>query len=106
MPLPVIGTPPDEGDAWAWADNVAKFLLVDAKNKSYRPAGAWARVKDQQTERLAASYDSTASSIPALSHSEGRPTDVYIAFLVPVGTTLKHLTYGGAVVHETGETVQ
>jgi hypothetical protein len=103
----VKGAPPEEGgDAWAWADNLAKFQLVDANNKSYRPAGAWAQVKDSQTDRLAASYDSTGTQIPSLSRSEGRPTDVYIAFLVPAGTQLKHLSYGGQVVHETSETAQ
>jgi hypothetical protein len=103
----ITGAPPEEGgDAWAWADNVGKFLLVDANNKAYKPAGAWARVKDKQTDRLTASYDSSGTVLPSISHSEGRPTDVYIAFLVPAGTTLKNLKYGNAVVHETSETVQ
>ena len=34
-----ITAPPEEGgDAWAWADNMAKFTLVDANNKAYKPA--------------------------------------------------------------------
>ncbi len=90
----VSARPPAEGDAWAWANDLQKFALVDAHKKTYRPAGAWAKVMQEAAERLAASYDASGAT-PSINQSQGRPTDVWIAFLVPAGTQLRDLSYGG-----------
>ena len=101
----VIADAPAEGDAWAWANNLQQFALTDAAGKTYKPAGAWARVKQQGADRLAASYDSTGAT-PSINQTEGRPTAVWIAFLVPSGTQLKSLNYQAKAIREVTETVQ
>ena len=96
----VAASPPAEGgDAWAWANNIQKFALLDANGKSYKPAGGWAKVKQQQADRMVASYDYAGGS-PVINQSEGRPTDVWIAFLVPQGTQLRTLMYEGKALQD------
>ena len=93
----VQGAPPAEGgDPWAWG-SLRNYQLVDAAGKNYTPAGAWAKVKKQQSDRMVAKYDSSGATPPDVTGTpdDGRPTDVWIAFLVPSGTHLKQLNYNG-----------
>jgi hypothetical protein len=102
----VGATPPAEGgDAWAWANNMAKFAMSDANGKNYKPSGGWAKVKQQNADRLVASYN-YAGGIPAIKQSEGRPTDCWIAFLVPSGTQLKQLIYDGKPISDVNTTAE
>jgi hypothetical protein len=102
----VAATPPAEGgDAWAWANNIGKFALTDASGKSHKAAGAWAKVKQQNSDRMVAAYNS-AGGTPSITQSEGRPTDCWIAFLVPSGTQLKQLTYDGKPIADVNTTAE
>jgi hypothetical protein len=90
----VKGTPPPEGgDPWAWG-TLRNFALLDAAGKTYAPAGAWAKVKRDQSDRMVARYNASAAP-QDISAEEGRPTDVWIAFLVPSGTHLKEVKFSG-----------
>jgi len=104
----VSGQPPAEGgEGWAWADNIQKFSLTAGSGEIYRPAGAWAKVKQQGADRMAASYDSSGASVD-VPHSggEGRPTDVWIAFIVPEGMQLKQLMYDNKPIRDVNLTVK
>jgi hypothetical protein len=93
----VKGSPPPEGgEPWSWGQ-LSKWQLIDAAKKTYAPAGAFAKVKKQQTDMMVASYNATAAP-KDISGQDGRPTDVWIAFLVPSGTHLKELTFNGKPV--------
>jgi hypothetical protein len=100
----IVGTPPAEGgDAWAWGQ-LSKWQLTDAAGHSYTPAGAFAKVKQEQSERMVASYRSEGAP-KDIAASEGRPMDVWIAFLVPSGTHLKKVTLNGKSVADLDQAV-
>jgi hypothetical protein len=103
----IQGSPPAEGgDPWGWTQ-LANFTLLDAANKTYTPVGAWAKVKKEQSDRMIAKYDANATRPPDVSGSsaDGRPTDVWIGFLVPSGTHLKQLQYKGKTLAEMEQVV-
>ncbi|MEO6434560.1 MAG: hypothetical protein ABIP55_02210, partial [Tepidisphaeraceae bacterium] len=96
----VAGTPPPEGgDPWAWGV-LRNWALVDAGGKTYAPAGGWARVRQEQADRMVATYNANAAPADITGGSDGRPTDVWIAFLVPSGTHLKQATFSGKSVSQ------
>jgi len=71
---------------------------VDLANagKTYAPAGAWAKVKKDQADRMVAKFNATAAPADVTgSGDDGRPTDVWIAFLVPSGTHVKEFKVSG-----------
>jgi hypothetical protein len=93
----VVGTAPPSAppEPWDWADKLAQFELVDATGTKYKPNGAWAKVKGAQgSNRMVARYEAEAQ-VSDVPHEEGRPTDVWIAFLVPEGTQLTELQFDG-----------
>ena len=102
----VYGTPPAEaGDPWAWG-TLKNYQLVDAAGKTYAPAGAWAKVKKDQADRMVAKFN--AASAPgdvSGSGNDGRPTDVWIAFLVPSGTHLKEFKVNGKTAAQVDQAV-
>ncbi len=101
----IVGTPPAEGgDAWAWGQ-LSKWQLTDAAGHSYTPAGAFAKVKKEQSDRMVASYRSEGAP-KDIGAEDGRPLDVWIAFLVPPGTHLKKLTLNGKSVADLDQVVQ
>ncbi len=100
----IQGSPPAEGgDPWAWGQ-LSKWKLIDAAGKTYTPAGAFAKVKKQNADRLAASYNS-AGTPTDIAAEEGRPTDVWIAFLVPSGTSMKTVTFDNKKVGDVNQDV-
>ena len=102
----VSGTPPPEGgDSWGWS-NLQNWALVDAGGATHQPAGAWARVRLEQADRMVAVYNAAGSPPPINPGGDARPTDVWIAFLVPAGTHLKQLTFNGKPVAEMEQMVQ
>ena len=101
----IKGTPPPEGgDPWAWGQ-LSKWQLVDAAGKTYTPAGAWAKVKKNQTDMMAASYNATGTP-KDITSGDGRPTEVYIGFLVPTGTHLKEVKFNGKTLSPLDQQVQ
>jgi hypothetical protein len=95
----IQGAPPAEGgDAWAWGQ-LSKWQLIDANGKTYRPAGAWARVSKDNAERMVAIYNATDPA-PDVTTADGRPIDVWVAFLVPTGTQLKQVKFNDKLVKD------
>jgi hypothetical protein len=104
----VSGTAPPKAppEPWDWADKLAQFELVDANGTKYKPNGAWAKVKGAQgSNRMVARYEAE-SQVSDVSHEEGRPTDVWIAFLVPEGTQLAELQFEGKRVAAVDQKVE
>ena len=102
----VSGTPPPEGgDPWAWAQ-LQNWALVDAGGKTYTPAGAWAKVRQEQADRMIAVYNANGAPPPISGGGDGRPTDVWIAFLVPSGAHLKQLSFNAKPVAQMEQAVQ
>ena len=100
----VMGTPPPEAsDPWAWT-TLRDWSLVDAAGRSYSPVGAFARVKAQQTDRMAASFN-IAGNPSDIASDEGVPTDVWIVFSIPSGTHLKQFQHKTTVVQEIDQPV-
>lgn len=89
----VQAEPPAGGaDAWGWADVVTEFSLKDSTGKVYKPNGAFAKVRTGREDRMVAAYDASAP-ISGVSRDESRPTEVYIAFVVPSGTTITSVDF-------------
>jgi hypothetical protein len=93
------------GEAWAWAEGLGEFQLKDAAGKTYPAAGAWARVQQQNQEKLVGAYDARGAT-PSIGREEGDPQDVWLAFVVPAGTPVKQLLYRGQPVHNQDLQVQ
>ncbi|HEY8669102.1 MAG TPA: CvpA family protein [Tepidisphaeraceae bacterium] len=95
----VTGTPPPAGDAWKWADQLRDFELIDSDGKRYAPAGAWAKLKGLQDERMVAAYGPPAEL--SLGHSPaGRPIEAWIAFLIPQNAKLKDFQLQKKSLHQ------
>jgi hypothetical protein len=88
--------PPTAGgsDPWAWAQNLSAFELVDTKGGRHKPNGGWAKVSQGAAQKMVARYDAS-SPVASIDKEDGRPLDVWIAFLIADGTKLKELTYQG-----------
>lgn len=100
----VSGTPPPEGgDPWAWS-NLGNWALIDAAGQTYAASGGWAKVMQENAERMAAVYNANGAP-PPIASGEGRPMDVWIAFLVPSGTHLKQLTLNGQPIAQLDQVV-
>lgn len=85
-------------EPWTWADKLDDFELVDAGGTKHKPHGAWAKVVGSGgSQRMVAAYDSTAP-VREIGREEGRPTDVWIAFLIPQNTQLTELQFRGKPV--------
>jgi hypothetical protein len=92
----VQGTPPSKSESgWEWADRLGQFELLDNSGAMYRPRGAWAMVKLGPDDRLAARYNAEGSAVVTDLPRGGRPTDVWIAFLVPEKSSLRELRLSG-----------
>jgi hypothetical protein len=97
---------PRGDDPWAFASQVASYVLVDQSDQQYQPRGVYATVKTPDGgDRLVARYDANAN-VGDLPQIEGRPTDVWIVYTAPTGTQLKQVTFNGQVVGATNLTVQ
>ena len=104
----VSGTAPPKSppEPWDWADKLGQFELVDAGGTKFKPNGAWAKVKGAQgSNRMVARYEAE-SQVGDVPHEEGRPTEVWIAFLVPEGTQLAELQFDGKRVAAVNQKVE
>jgi hypothetical protein len=82
-------------DRWAWAGKIAQTELVDAAGASYKPNGAWAKVRTGEGEnRLVARYDMDAP-LSAIPTSENGPTEIGYLFVVPSGVTIQEMRVDG-----------
>ncbi|HVT87957.1 MAG TPA: CvpA family protein [Tepidisphaeraceae bacterium] len=86
---------PVSRDPWEWAQKLNQFELADSAGKTYKPAGGWAKVKVGPADRVIARYNAEAAPAEVPRVDSARPTDAWIAFLVPPGTALQELRYGG-----------
>jgi hypothetical protein len=92
----VQAEPPTAGgsDPWAWAQNLSSFELVDAKGGRHKPSGGWAKISQGAAQKMVARYDAS-SPVASIDKEDGRPLDVWVAFLIADGTKLKELSYQG-----------
>jgi hypothetical protein len=94
----VNAKPPPQAppDPWSWADQLSSFELVDATgNQKFKPNGAWAKLSAAGgQQKMVGQYDS-AAPVASITPGEGRPLDVWLAFLVPENTKLKELQFKG-----------
>lgn len=83
-----------DGDPWGWSDRVGQFELVDENERAIRPAGAIVQIKQGTQDKLVAEFefDRTIGSFPRY---EGRPTDVWLVYVVPDNTRLVEVRYEG-----------
>jgi hypothetical protein len=88
-------------DPWGWAQDLSGFTLVDGKNQKHQPYGAWAKVSQGAAQKMVGRYDSS-SPVTSVSKEDGRPMDVWIAFLIADGTKIKDLSYQGKSIHTVG----
>ncbi|MGA2582727.1 MAG: hypothetical protein ABSG31_05570 [Tepidisphaeraceae bacterium] len=85
---------PTEGEVWDWGKQINDFQLIDTVGHAYKLVGAWALVRKSTQQMLAASIDSSnAGNVPAIDQQTGRPSNVYLAFYVPSGTTIAEVRY-------------
>ncbi len=81
-------------DPWSWAAKVADFEVVDEGGVNYKPNGAMAKVKVGGQDTMAAKF-SIDTKLKELKRSEGRPTEIYLIFIVPQGVNLRSLNFEG-----------
>jgi hypothetical protein len=82
-------------EPWSWADKLDDFELVDAAGTKHKPNGAWAKVVGSGgSQRMVAAYDSSAP-VREVGREEGRPTDVWIGFVIPQNSKLAELFFRG-----------
>jgi hypothetical protein len=90
----VVGKPAG-ADPWTWAVKLGQFELTDSAGAKHKPRGGAAKVKGAQgSDRMVAVYDAD-QDVSDTPREDGRPTDVFIMFLVPEGTSLTELTFEG-----------
>ena len=92
-------------DPWAWAQDLSAFTLVDGKGQKHQPYGAWAKVSQGAAQKGVARYDAS-SPVTSVQKEDGRPMDVWIAFLIADGTKIKSLDYQGKPIRTVDLTVK
>ncbi|HEY7090916.1 MAG TPA: hypothetical protein VH518_22660 [Tepidisphaeraceae bacterium] len=99
------GSPGGKGH-WDWAEKLGQFELVDDKGQTYKPRGAWTKVKQGRNDRVIAKWDAQ-NQINDLPHAaEMVPTDVWIAFVIPENTTLKEVRFDGKRIKSVDQQVK
>jgi hypothetical protein len=97
---------PEGENPWAFADDLGKFELVDANKGRYKPSGVLVQLKQPQgLDKLIAQYDA-AGTVSSIGHDEGRPTDVWMVYLVPKGTQLQQWDFGGKKTADVNQTAE
>ncbi|MDB5332346.1 MAG: hypothetical protein JWP03_3497 [Phycisphaerales bacterium] len=96
------GTP---ADAWAWAKKSPDIKMVDSAGAAHAPAGIWAIVTDGADDKLFARYDGSieyplAADLVNPVPTQGKPSQIVIAYLIPVNTTPKELTADGQQIKD------
>jgi hypothetical protein len=92
-------------EPWQWAEELSAFTLMDSGKRPYPPYGGWAKIKQSQQDYFVAEYDA-ATPVRSIARAEGRPTEVWIAFQVPLNTTLASLSFKGQEIATVDQTVQ
>lgn len=96
----VVATPSGD-DRWKWADNMTKWEVVDGAGRKYPVHGAFASVAMGQAKHMVAEWN-TDNPISDIARPDGSvPTDVYLAFLVPPGESIKDVLYEGKSAKKT-----
>jgi hypothetical protein len=82
-------------DRWEWANKIAQTELVDSAGASYKPNGAWGKVRTGEGDtRLLARYDVDAP-LSAMPTSENGPNEIGYIFIVPTGVTIQEMRVDG-----------
>jgi hypothetical protein len=103
----IVGSPPEGegGDPWAWGSNLREFTLLDAAGAKLPINGGFAKVTAKGAERMAGAFNAE-SPVTEVAQEEGRPTDVYLIFVVPSGANIKQLLYKGQPLTAIDQVVQ
>jgi hypothetical protein len=93
---------------WNWAANLSKFEVASSTGQTFKCVGAWARVSRTNATHvlqdfMVANYqeqDTATGTLAAIPPPaiRSRPTDVWLAFEVPAGTTVDAIKFNGAAV--------
>ncbi len=104
--LQLSGAPPagQGDDAWAWANRLGEFSVIDSAGKRYPAHGGWAKVRQGAQEKMVAAYSADAP-ITQVPTGEGRPTDIVLAFLVPSGVRITESRFGDQAIATLDRTV-
>jgi hypothetical protein len=89
-------------DPWVWAQKAGAFKLRTSDNKQVSPNGIWAIIHEGNEDRLVARYftDDPLSPDTLIPVTQGQPTQITLAFLLPNGVTPKELTLDDQIVKE------
>jgi Colicin V production protein len=95
-------TPADE---WAWAKKAPDMKMTDSAGAQHSPAGIWAIVSDGGVDKLFARYDGSpeyplAADLVNPVPTQGHPSQIVVAFLIPSGTTPKDLKVDGQQIKD------
>jgi hypothetical protein len=105
----VVATPAAAGpgaNPWSWADQLGSFELVDEKQTKFKAYGAWTKIQHEGQDKLAVKYNAVSPVANLPSVAGATPTDVWLGFLVPVGTNLRHFTFKSKEVAGTPQEVR
>lgn len=95
----VSGSPPSKSDKpWEWLEKVSQFEMTDTAGNSFKPVGAWGKFLQGTSNHMIARYHAEQPLLDVQAPGDGRPTDVWIAFIIPQGTTLQELRFQGKAV--------
>jgi hypothetical protein len=85
---------PSSKSPWEWADKIKQFELMADKGGPFVPRGAFVKVKSGTTDMMIARWDAE-KPLGEVPYKAGdlRPTDVWIAFVVPENTTIKEVRF-------------
>jgi hypothetical protein len=86
---------PESSKPWEWADRLGQFELVADKGGPFKPRGAWVKVKSGTTDMMIARWDAEKPVSELPYKGDLRPTDLWIAFVVPENTTIKEVRFDG-----------
>jgi hypothetical protein len=84
---------PNSKSPWVWADKIAQFELVGDKGGPFVPRGAFVKVKSGTTDMMIARWDAEKPLTDVPYKGDLRPTDVWIAFVVPENTTIREVRF-------------
>lgn len=97
---------PQGDNAWAFESQVGAYRLKDEGGNEHQPNGVMAMVKSSDGgDHMVARYNATGT-VADVPHTDGRPTDVWIYYVLPAGTHVTGVTFNGQNAGAADVTVQ
>jgi len=92
---------PSGDDPWKWADDMAKWQVMDGSERKYNVHGVFVNVALDRANHLVAEWKSDNQIDNCPRPEGGRPVEVWLAFVVPAGENVKDFLYEGKSVKKT-----